>query len=148
MLQKGSCFGVDPCMFDIQDHVTVLYFDDPMFDRITDQTRFCNQCRTCLCGGRGERLRIDAPFCFDICLRGSCPCPCVPICCPTWFCPCVLRHYLFLDDAQKGMFEIKKARIEALRSANPTLTNGSNHNNNSNNNSVELANGRRIDNSI
>ena len=39
VLQKGNCFGVDPCLFDIQDHVTVLYYDDPMFDRITDQTR-------------------------------------------------------------------------------------------------------------
>ncbi len=117
--------------------MTVLYFDDPMFDRITDQTRVCNECRTCFCGGRGERIRIDAPCCFNLCLRSSCPCPCVPVCCPTFFCPCVLRNDLFLEDAQKGMFEIKKARDAALKAVANSYGNssGSSHSNSHNSHS-------------
>lgn len=114
ILQRGPCFGIDPCLFEVQDHVTVLYYDDPMFDRITDQTRLCNECKTCICGGKGERIRIDSPCCFNLCLRSACPCPLVPICCPSSFCPCVLRHEIYLEDAQKGMYEIRKARRDAL----------------------------------
>src|SRR5690348_7428049 len=46
VMKPGLCFGVDPCMYDIQDNVRTIYFDDVMFDRITDQTRTCNECRT------------------------------------------------------------------------------------------------------
>ena len=52
VMKNGSCCGIDPCLYDIQDNVKVIYFDDPSFSRITDQTRFCNECRTCLFGGR------------------------------------------------------------------------------------------------
>lgn len=51
VLRRGMCFGLDPCVYQVQDHVTVLYYDDVMFDRITDQTRCCNEFRTCICGG-------------------------------------------------------------------------------------------------
>ena len=114
-MKRGSCFGLDPCQYEIQDKIAVIYFDDIQLDRITDQTRTCNEMRTCLCGGRGERIRIDSPFCFNICLRSSFPCPCVPICCPTTCCPCVLRHEIYVEDAQKGMYEIKKSRFNALK---------------------------------
>jgi hypothetical protein len=110
VMKPGLCFGVDPCMYDIQDNVRTIYFDDIMFDRITDQTRTCNECRTCICGGRGERVRIDSPICCSICQRSAFPCPCVPICCPKSFCPCILRHEIYMEDAQKGLYEIKKAR--------------------------------------
>ena len=34
-LSPGSCCGIDPCLYDIQDNIRVLYFDDIMFDSIT-----------------------------------------------------------------------------------------------------------------
>jgi hypothetical protein len=39
VMKNGSCFGLDPCQYDVQDKVTVLYFDDPMFERITGMVR-------------------------------------------------------------------------------------------------------------
>jgi len=53
-MKPGLCCGVDPCEYDVQDNISVLYFDDKMFERITDQTRFCNECRTCMFGGKGK----------------------------------------------------------------------------------------------
>lgn len=114
VMKEGLCCGVDPCMYDVQDNVKVVYFDDVMFDRMTDKTRCCHECRTCLFGGRGERLRIDAPICCGCCQRGSMPCPCVPVCCPSAICPCLLRHEIHMKDAQQGLYEIKKARVNAL----------------------------------
>jgi hypothetical protein len=37
IMGDGSCCGVDPCIYDIQDNVNVLYFDDPIFDRMKEQ---------------------------------------------------------------------------------------------------------------
>ena len=82
IMRDGNCCGVDPCIYDVQDKVRVVYYDDPIFGRLTNTTRMCNEFRTCLCGGKGERLQISAPCCCGCCYRGSCPCPCVPICCP------------------------------------------------------------------
>jgi hypothetical protein len=116
MLKQGTCCGIDPCAYDVQDSVTVIYFDDVMFEGITDQTRTCNECRTCLFGGRGERVRMDSPLCCSCCQRASFPCPCVPACCPRSVFPCLLRHEIHMEDAQKGLYEIKKARARALES--------------------------------
>eukprot|EP01034_Spumella_vulgaris_P022581 gene22579-28714_t len=74
-MKPGLCFGVDPCMYDIQDNVKTIYFDD-----------------------------------IIICQRSAFPCPCVPICCPKTLFPCILRHEIYMEDAQKGLYEIKKAR--------------------------------------
>lgn len=114
VLKSGTCCGIDPCMYDVQDNVTILYFDDIMFESITDQTRTCNECRTCLLGGRGERVRVDSPACCGCCQRASFPCPCAPSCCPKNAFPCLLRHEIYMEDAQKGLYEIKKARNKAL----------------------------------
>lgn len=116
ILKQGTCCGIDPCMYDIQDSVTVLYFDDVMFESITDQTRTCNECRTCLFGGRGERVRMDSPACCSCCQRASFPCFCLPTCCPKSVFPCLLRHEIYMEDAQKGLYDIKKAREKALES--------------------------------
>ena len=116
ILKQGTCFGVDPCAYDIQDNVTVLYFDDVMFESITDQTRTCNECLTCLFGGRGERIRMDSPACCGCCQRASFPCLCAPTCCPSSIFPCLLRHEIYVEDAQKGLYEVKKARRKALDS--------------------------------
>lgn len=117
VMKHGSCCGIDPCVYDIQDHVHVLYFDDPIFNRITDQTRPCNECRTCVCGGRGERIQIDSPCCCNLCQRATCPCPCVPICCPTALFPCALKYEIYVEDAQKGMYEIQRTRQNVACSA-------------------------------
>jgi hypothetical protein len=37
VLKSGPCFGVDPCVYDVEDHVNVIYFDNPLFNRMTDQ---------------------------------------------------------------------------------------------------------------
>jgi len=116
VLKQGACFGVDPCVYDVQDNVTVLYYDDPIFDRITDQTRCCNECRTCICGGRGERIQIDSPCCCNLCQRAACPCPCVPICCPSFLGPCALKHEIYVEDAQRGKYEINKV-LHAARNS-------------------------------
>ena len=95
VMKPGSCFGIDPCAYDIQDHVHVMYYDT--VSNITDKTRFCNECRTCLCGGRGERIQIvDSPYCFNICQRQ--------------------RSEIYVEDAQRGMYEIQAARELALKS--------------------------------
>lgn len=109
VMKQGSCFGIDLCIYEVQDHVKVLYFDDPMFTRISDQTRSCNECRTCICGGKGERIQLDSPCCCGLCQRAALPCPCVPICCPNLCFPCALRHEIYLEDAQQGLYEIQAA---------------------------------------
>jgi hypothetical protein len=114
VLKNGSCFGVDPCEYDLQDRVVVLYFDDPRFDQITNKTRCCNEARTCICGGKGERMLINAPCFLGCCYRASYPCPFVPGCCPLSCCPCVSTHEIWTADAQKGLYEIKKARAAEM----------------------------------
>jgi hypothetical protein len=64
------------------DKVEVIYYDDPIFSLLRNTTRLCNEFRTCLCGGRGERLQISSTCCFGMGYRGTGLCPCVPICCP------------------------------------------------------------------
>jgi len=110
IMKEGNCFGVDPCFYDIQDNVHVLYFDDPIFDRLNDKTRFCNECRTCIFGGNGERIQVDAPCCFHLCQRASGPLPFLPTCCPSTFCPGILKYEIYLEDAQNGLYEISTAR--------------------------------------
>lgn len=114
VMQRGLCCGVDPCLYEVQDNIKVLYFDDVMFENMTDQTRTCNECRTCLFGGKGERVQMDSPICCGCCQRGSFPCLMVPVCCPRAICPCILRHEVYMQDAQKGLYEIKKSRSAAL----------------------------------
>lgn len=114
VMQPGVCCGIDPCLYDVQDRVHVVYYDDVMFDRITDQTRYCNEFRTCCFGGRGERIRIDSPVCCGCCQRGYFPCFCVPMCCPKSCCPCMVRYELHVQDAQQGLHAISHARQTAL----------------------------------
>mmetsp|Transcript_10616 Transcript_10616/g.16090 ORF Transcript_10616/g.16090 Transcript_10616/m.16090 type:complete len:216 (-) Transcript_10616:145-792(-) len=108
-LDEGVCCGIDPCMYTVRDRVHVLYFDDPVFNHITDQTRSFNELRTCLCGGRGERIQMDSRCCWHMFYRTHVPCICVPICCPSVFCPCAQRREIFVKDAQHGIYEISKA---------------------------------------
>lgn len=41
-LNKGPCCGVDPCMYDIEDRVSVLYYDNPVFENISDKVTVKN----------------------------------------------------------------------------------------------------------
>lgn len=116
VISNGNCCGIDPCVYDVQDQVKVLYYDDPSFERITDKTRCCNETRTCLFGGKGELIQIDSPCCNDLCYRASFPCFFAPVCFPTSCVSSASRYEIYTSDAQKGMYEIKKARSAALRS--------------------------------
>ncbi len=114
VMKHGSCCGIDPCIYEIQDEVKVVYFDDNLFTRITDQTRCCNELLTCLFGGKGERIQLDSPCCCNLLQRATFPCPCVPICCPTALFPCQMKHAIYVEDAQKGKYEIEQIRKLAL----------------------------------
>eukprot|EP01038_Epipyxis_sp_PR26KG_P012117 gene12117-16223_t len=114
VMMPGICCGIDPCLFNVQDNVNVIYFDDIMFESITDRTRICNECRTCICGGRGERIRMDSPACCNCCQRSTIPCLFIPSICPKSLCPCILRHEIYMKDAQQGLYDIKKARTKRL----------------------------------
>ena len=110
---EGNCCGQSLCMYRIQDQVTVLYFDDPMIKDIQNKTRCCNDVRTWCCGGVGERVMINNTFCYGACARGLFPCPCVPSCCPSLLCPCMLSYNLYVKDANKAVVEIKSAHVGA-----------------------------------
>ena len=109
--KEGDCFGQDCCLFRAQDNVHVIYFDDPMFDRITDQSRACNDLLTFCCGGHGELIRIDSLFCFGCCYRAAPPCFCAPCCC-SMCCPIVSSH-LWVADAEEAIRTITSARDNA-----------------------------------
>lgn len=111
--KNGSCFGCDPCGLETQDNVKVMYFDDQMFERVTNNTRCCDECRTCCCGGKGQSVRIDSICCCGMCARSQFPVPCMPICCPESCCPCMLSHTIYVEDADSAVYEIKQARANA-----------------------------------
>lgn len=117
ILKTGSCLGLDPCEYDIQDRVHTVYFDDPMFDSITDKTRCCNETRTCIGGGKGERIQLSSTCCCGCCYRSAFPCPFVPICCPISVFPCAARYDIYTADAQKSLYEIKRLRAIATSQA-------------------------------
>lgn len=74
-------------------------------DSVRNDTRPFNPLHTFCCGGRGEEVRLESRFCWDLCYRGrsigteqcglldSCCCcvPCIPVGCPECLCPCAAR---------------------------------------------------------
>ena len=104
-LASVFCCGYSPTDLSVRDNVQVVYFDDLIMDTVRNNTRTCNPLLTFCCGGRGEELRLESTFCFDLCYRGrcssgadggccptgSCCVPCVPVGCPDCFCPCATR---------------------------------------------------------
>ena len=42
----------------LADQVNVVYYDSPIFDKINNETRCCNECLTFCCGGNGQRVQI------------------------------------------------------------------------------------------
>jgi len=107
--------GMSCCLYEIHDKVSLLYFDDPNFRRIRNTTRCCNDTRTACCGGRGERIRIDSPVCFNLCVRGTLPCPFVPVCC-TSCCPCAIQQDIYVKRAD-GEWMGAKAAVKIINDA-------------------------------
>ena len=79
---RGECCGVSCFRYDIKDDVKVVYFDDPMLDRIRYVPPSCCGLSKWMWGGDGERVRIDSACCCGLCLRGSFPLCCIPCCLP------------------------------------------------------------------
>jgi hypothetical protein len=125
---KGNCLGLSLCYYDIQDDVSVMYYDDPMFESIGNRTRWCNESRTVCCGGQGERIRIASTVCGGLCVRGVFPCPCVPNvpclespCCACLEC-CALQANIYVKPAdghwggaEMAVDVIQKARIGGIQ---------------------------------
>lgn len=79
-LNSGACTWAHH----IRDEARVLYFDDPLLDDVAAITSWrCAGLRRCLCGGRGQAIRVQRPTCCGWCLRtrGLAGLPCVPMCC-------------------------------------------------------------------
>lgn len=110
----NCCCCVDPCEYVVDDNITVIYFDDPIFERMTNQSELCHSCSVVCFGGKGERIKFENTCCFDMCVIGLPPCPIIPRCCPRICCPCYHIKEFYVDDAQKAIYEIKKARSLAL----------------------------------
>lgn len=82
--RRGTYFGACGCTYHIRDDARVLYFDDPVLDdvmAITDTP--CSRVRRCLCGGRGQAVRVQSRVCSGACVRarGLAGLPCMPTCC-------------------------------------------------------------------
>ena len=91
------------------DHVSVVYYDDPMFERLTDKTRCCNSTREYCCGGEGERVRIDASCLGGLCIRGSFPFCFIPCCVPECMAPCALQHNIMVKSKTEKWGGAKEA---------------------------------------
>lgn len=110
MCRWSACCVSSCCAARVQDRVTVLYFDDIMFGRVRNKTKWGHRLRTFLCGGRGERLRIDATSCGGMCVHASTPCcHCVPVCCADVL-SCTAAHDLWVMDADAAASEIRAAK--------------------------------------
>ena len=112
---KGDFCGQSCEELSVMDNVTVLYFDDIHFDHVRDDTRPCNAFWTFCCGGRGEQVQIESTFCFGCCTRGRDNRICIPVCCPEFFCPCIAKAELWVEDAPTAVRIIRDARDDAKR---------------------------------
>jgi len=111
----------------VRDQISVVYFDDILFDQIRNETRYCNTHQTFCFGGQGEEVRLESRFCGDCCYRGRtvgseqcglvgrccCCTPCVPVVCPGCLCPCAARKTMYVEDADTAVEIITKARDDA-----------------------------------
>ena len=92
---KGHYVGACGCTYHVQDDARVLYFDDPVMDDVVARTRpCCDTLRRCMCGGRGQAVRVQNRICCGGCVRtrGLHGLPCIPTCCVCLCEPAALRH--------------------------------------------------------
>jgi hypothetical protein len=100
-LSTVLCCGNSPSELVVRDQVTVLYFDDIIFDSVRNDTRLCNPFITFCCGGHGETVQLESTYCWDMCYRSRgcggicCIIPCIPVICPDCVCPCAARVRVF-----------------------------------------------------
>lgn len=80
---------------------------------VRDETRYCNSCRTLVCGGYGELVRIESSFCCGLFKRGRFGVPCAPVFCPDMCCPCLVKSELWVEDAKSAVQIITMARDNA-----------------------------------
>lgn len=94
------CCGNSPTELVVRDRITVLYFDDIIFDSVRNDTRPFNPLITFCCGGHGEAVQLESRYCWDMCYRsrgcGICCIPCIPVICPDCVCPCAARVSVFV----------------------------------------------------
>jgi hypothetical protein len=92
------CCGHSPSDLTVRDSISVIYYDDILFDTVRNDTPKCHECSTFCCGGKGEVVRLESTYCGDLCYRGrgGCSTCClVPVCCPECICPCGVRVSFF-----------------------------------------------------
>jgi len=101
----------NPCALRVADNITVLYFDDPSFEKIQNKSCGCiTNCLQYICGGKGQKVRFANMFCCCCVVGKNGPC-CVPICCAT---PNNSQSYIcYVKDAGSAAAEIKQAKANA-----------------------------------
>ena len=110
----STCCCIDICQFEVNDNITVIYFDDPIFASMSDKSD-CGSSLYSICfGAQGERIHFERKCCYSLCIEGRFPCPIIPICCPRGLCPCYINRDIYTKNAQKAMYEIKKQRSLSL----------------------------------
>lgn len=109
----GMCCGSACCALEIEDDVSVIYFDDSTFNDVRNDTRCMNEFLTFVVGGRGEKVRIENRFGFGVFHRGRSACCCVPVFFPATCFPCARKHVLFVDNAETAVKTIIGARNDA-----------------------------------
>lgn len=125
------CCGVNWILYDVKDNVQVVHYDDPHIKRVRNGTRYCNYIRTQLCGGQEDEIHVEAPLRCCCCVRGSLPCPLIPVCflwscSPVRWCPCSLRksfHVMSKNEnwggADVAVALIIKSRVAAANRLTP-----------------------------
>jgi len=108
---NGLCCGYSCSDYRVEDHVSVIYYDDPHFQSLTNGSRSCDDWVAFCCGSPGERIIVESRFCCGYCRRGEAPCCVWPVCCPI-SCGkgCVYYHSIRVDSA-----DVAIARIEMVR---------------------------------
>ena len=91
------CCGHSPTDLTVRDSISVIYYDDLAMDTVRNDTKKCHDCYTFCCGGRGEVVRLESRFCWDLCYRGRGGCCCVPVGCPECICPWGVRVSVFFS---------------------------------------------------
>jgi hypothetical protein len=81
---------------------------------MTDDSDACSTMSGLCFGRRGERIKFENKCCCSLCIQGNYPCPIIPICIPRSLCPCYPVRHLYVKDAQKRLYEIKKARSQSM----------------------------------
>jgi hypothetical protein len=114
VFRPGNCCGFDICQYDVQDAVTVLFYDDAAFEHIYDGSGCLNDVLIYCCGGNSESVTFAAKLCYGCCYRSKFCGPAWPICCPQAFIPCATVYTVYPNDSLHFLHELKKARAAAL----------------------------------